>query len=52
MQYYKDYYERFIEYMKEIKKSRELSEISSLHHNFDEIMKVGENIGLLKSEVD
>lgn len=51
-QYYQDYYERYTEYMQEINKGTQLWEVRKLQKNYQYIVKVGENLGFLKMQLE
>jgi hypothetical protein len=38
--------------MEEIKNPKEIYEIENLQHNYNEVLRVGENLGLFKTEVE
>ena len=45
--FYTDFYERFNEFMQELQLERDLSQIDIMMQNYDQILKVGANLGCL-----
>jgi hypothetical protein len=51
-QFYSDFYERFTEFMQETTLPSEVDQITPLMKNYDQIVKVGQNLGCLDKMIE
>ncbi len=51
-QFYADYYERFTEFMQETTLPSEVDQISVMMNNYDQILRVAQNLGCLDAQIE
>ncbi len=49
--FYLDYYERFQEYLQELENQNDLDQISKLQTNYQNIVRVGQNLGCVDAQI-
>ncbi|CDW81875.1 UNKNOWN [Stylonychia lemnae] len=49
--FYLDFYERYTEFLQELEHQRDLDQISKLHSNYEQIVRVGQNLGCVEKQI-
>eukprot|EP00347_Sterkiella_histriomuscorum_P022896 403336749 len=49
--FYQDYYERYTEFLMELENQRDLDQIDKLNENYEQIVRVGQNLGCVDKQI-